>query len=126
MTLRPPMGLKPAVALACLLAGCAYEVRPEQPPLDVGERQRLEARTCWNGALPGWLDDSALAGAARLDRREAQASGANDSFRGATFSPQPPTTPQPGSRVAAILDERRAFQQRCALLRSGGKDFGTP
>ncbi len=116
--------MKPAVALACLLAGCAYEVRPEQPPLDVKERRQAEVRACWNGVLPPWLDEAALSGAARLDRREAQASGVNDSFRGATFSTQPPPMPPTGSRAAALLDERRAFQQRCALLRSGGKDFG--
>ncbi|OFX20848.1 MAG: hypothetical protein A2V77_04540 [Anaeromyxobacter sp. RBG_16_69_14] len=120
------MGSKAALALACLLAGCVYEVRPEQPPHDVGKRRQAEVRACWNGVLPAWLDDSALAGAARLDRREAQASRVNDSFRGATFSSQPPTMPQPGSRVASLLDERRAFQQWCALLRSGGKDLGTP
>jgi hypothetical protein len=124
MDFSPASGLKAAVALACLLTGCVYEVRPEQPPQDVSRRQQAEVRACWNGVLPAWLDDSALGGSARLDRREAQASGVNDSFRGATFSPQPPTTPRPGSRVATLLGERRAFQQRCALLRSGGKDLG--
>lgn len=117
---RPAMNAKPGIAFAVLLSACIAEVRPQQPPLDANERRIAEFDACWQGKLPPWLDDAALAAAARLDHREAQASSANDTFQGVRFSPQPPA-PASGSRVAALAEERRAFQQWCALLRSGGK-----
>jgi hypothetical protein len=98
---------------------------PAEPPLDAQERRRLEVGACWRGVFPAWLDDSALEGAARLDRFEGDASRANDSFRGAQFSTQPPSMGT-GPRVAALLDERRAFLERCALLRSSVKGAATP
>jgi hypothetical protein len=112
-----------ALLLGLLLAACTYEVRPQQAPADVHERHEAEADACWRGDLPPWLDDAALSGAARLDAREAQAARANDSYRGATYTSLPQASGR-GPRVAALLDERRLFQQQCALLRSGGKDFG--
>jgi hypothetical protein len=72
---------------------------------------------CFRRALPAWLDDASLAEAARLDRLEAQASRANDSFHGGVYRSQPPPSAG-GARVPALLEERRAFGERCALLRS--------
>ncbi len=109
--------------LFLLSTACTYQIRPARPPADPGERRQAEADACWRGELPAWLDDAALTGAARIDDDEAQAGRANDSFRGATYAPQPPSA-RPGPHVAALLDERRLFQQRCALLRSGGKSLG--
>jgi hypothetical protein len=112
-----------ALALVTLLTACVLPVRPLRPPTDPKERTRAEAAACSRSTLPVWLDDAAMNAAIELDRRESQASAANDSFRGATFSAQPPTTARPESRVAALLDERRAFQQWCSSVRSPRSDL---
>jgi hypothetical protein len=114
------------LALVAVLTGCILQPRPAQPPADPRERTRAEAAACSRGTLPVWLDETAMRAAIELDRRESQASTANESFRGATFSAQPPATARPESRVAALLDERRAFQHWCASLRSGGSDLARP
>jgi hypothetical protein len=110
--------------LSCLLAGCAHQTRPIQAPRDPRERWEAESDACWRRTMPAWLDDAALAGAARLDQLEGQASRANDSFRGGAFVAQPPP-PAGGPRVAALLEERRVFQEHCAILLSSGKGPGT-
>jgi hypothetical protein len=107
-------------------AGCAYPIRPEQPPADPRERQRAEGAACANQVLPRWLDDGALRAAIELDRREARAGAANDAFRGATFTAQPPPTGRAGARTAALEEERRAFQQWCAGIRAGASGFAKP
>ncbi|HTP26028.1 MAG TPA: hypothetical protein VMK12_10265 [Anaeromyxobacteraceae bacterium] len=103
-------------ALALIFSGCLYEPPLPHPPPEPRERARAEIDACWRGVLPAWIDESALVGAARLDRREAQASTANESFHGATFTAQPPASPS-GPHVTAILGERRAFEEQCALMR---------
>lgn len=102
-----------------LLAACAHEPRPE-PPRDPRKRWEAEVDACFRRAMPAWLDDGALSSAARQDRMEGEASRANDSFRGGAFVSQPPT-PAGGPRVAALLEERRVFQERCRALRASGK-----
>jgi hypothetical protein len=121
------------VAVACAvlaLAGCLTPLRVPGPPSDPGERRRAEGEACRHGALPAWLDDAALSTAAQLDRGEAQASSLNDSFlsdsAGAMARP-PPTSPTSGaaggSHVAAMLAERRNFEDRCQVLRSAGREL---
>jgi hypothetical protein len=87
-------------------------------------RWEAEVDACFRQTMPAWLDDGALAAAARRDQLEAQASRANDSFRGPVFTSQPPP-PAGGPRVAALLEERRLFQEWCTLLRSSGKGAAT-
>ncbi len=87
----------------------------------------MEADACWRGALPAWLDDDALALTSRSERQGSP----NDSFQPSTYAAQPArdaerASSRPSSRVGALLDERRAFEQRCALLKSGGKGMGLP
>ncbi len=121
--------MKPACAFvaALLVTACTYEVRPEQPPAEPLERRRAEVAACSSGTLPRWLDDSALSAAVRTDRREAQASTANESFHGAAYSSQPPASNALAtSRAAALLDERRAFEQWCAGTRAGTNAFVKP
>jgi hypothetical protein len=107
-------------------AGCAYPLRAEQPPTDARERQRAEGAACARQVLPRWLDDDALHAAIELDRREAQAGAANDSFRGATFTAQPPPSGRAGARAAALEEERRSFRQWCAGIRAGASGFAKP
>ena len=115
-----PVGVRVAglAALAFLLA-CAHGTL-EEPPKDARERRQAEMDACYRRALPAWLDDGALASAARLDQLEGDASRANDSFRGGAFTSQPPASRR-GPRVGAILEERRLFLERCAMLRASGK-----
>lgn len=123
------MPWKRCLAFSCLLAGCAaYDLRPAQPPRDLAERRRAEDAACWAGTLPAWLDEDALASAARLDRSEARAGRWNDSFRGPSYTDQPPPTPAPtqGSRVDALWEQRRELQRRCSLLRWDVKRRGGP
>lgn len=108
-----------AMVAIALLAACAHE-RSEEPPKDPRKRWEAEVDACYRRALPAWLDDGALASAARLDQLEGEASRANDSFRGGAFTSQPPAA-RSGPRVAALLAERRVFLERCALLRASGK-----
>jgi hypothetical protein len=115
-----------SAALACVVAACLHQARPPQPPSDARERRRAEVAACTNGKFPVWLDDTAVSASVDVERREAQASAANDSFRGATFSSQPPPTTVSSARVAALVDERRAFQQWCAGLRSTGPTSPLP
>ncbi len=115
--------LKQLATLGCLLAtcvACAHDLRPREPPRDARKRWEAEMDACYRRTLPAWLDDASLAEAARRDRIEAQASRANDGFRGATYTPQPPPSAG-GARVPALLEERTAFQEKCALLRASGK-----
>jgi len=94
---------------------------------DEKERRQAELAACWAGTLPPWLDDQALAEAQRLDRWSSRGINPNDSFRDSTVSAVPaPPLPDPASgsgasRYAAIMDERRAFQERCQVVRSSGK-----
>jgi hypothetical protein len=120
------MKLAPSTALALLVVGCTYEVRPDQPPSDARERRRAEIVACSQGTLPAWLDDNALGAAIRMDRREAQASTANESFHGATFSSQPPAATTGSSRASAMLEDRRIFQQWCAGTHPGPSGFVKP
>jgi hypothetical protein len=114
VSVRP--GSSAALLLSCSLAACAGPSRrPAEPPADPQRRRQLEVEACWARTLPAWLDDTALSRAATLDRQEAEASRANEAFHGATYSSQPLPAVS-GRRVAALMDERRAFQQRCAAL----------
>lgn len=117
------MSLRAAAVLA-VLAGYAHETS-SRAPVDPGERQRAEFAACRSGTLPPWLDDAALAEAARLDRRAGGAMDPNDSYRPGTVAAQPalpPTSPSgAGSRHEAVLSERREFEARCSLLRSAGE-----
>lgn len=116
-----------ALVLSLLVAGCTYAVRPEQPPGDPLERRRAEVAACSHGALPAWLDDTALGAAIRTDQREAQASTTNESFHGAAYTSQPPASRAlTSSRASALLDERRTFEQWCAGVRAGPKGFVKP
>jgi len=112
-------------ALSVIATACVHEVLQLSPPIDARERQRAEAAACWRGSLPYWLDDAALGEAARRDRREGDASRANESFQAGTAmkARQPPPSARPGDagpHASALVEERRDFEQRCALLRSGG------
>jgi hypothetical protein len=118
----------PALGLVCAaLAACVAPLRVPTPPSNQGERRRAEVDACHHGALPAWLDDAALSTAAQVDRGEAQASSLNDSFMtdtaGAMARP-PPALPTSsagaGSRVAAMLGDRREFEERCRAMRSAG------
>jgi hypothetical protein len=115
------------LAALSLLAACAHASAP-RPPADPGERQREELAACHRGALPGWLDDDALAEAQRLDRY-GLAVDPNDSFRTGTMSAQP-ALPQVGargpSRADLVLAERSEFQARCALVKSAGHGAALP
>jgi hypothetical protein len=128
---RARLRLGSLIAASALLgasaaAGCAYPIRPAQPPADPGERQRAEGAACANQVLPRWLDDDALHAVIDLDRREARAGAANDAFRGATFTAPPPPTSRAGPRTAALEEERRAFQRWCAGIRAGAGGFAKP
>lgn len=114
-----------ALAAAALCAGCLAPVRVPSPPGDPAERRRAELGACQQGALPQWLDDAALSTAAQVDRGEAQAGALNDSFLtdSAAAMARPPPGGVGGSRVAAILAERRAFEEQCLALRSAGRDL---
>jgi hypothetical protein len=112
---RPPL-----LALLAALGGCILQPRPVQPPTDPRERAHAEAAACARNTVPAWLDDTAMNAAIEIDRRESRASAANDSFRGATFTAQPPATGRPEPRVAALLEERRAFQVWCSSTRRKG------
>ncbi|HVI74046.1 MAG TPA: hypothetical protein VM683_03580 [Anaeromyxobacteraceae bacterium] len=122
---------RPALTLVCAaLAACVAPLRVPTPPSDRGERRRAEADACRHGALPAWLDDAALSTAAQVDRGEAQASSLNDSFMtdtaGAMARPPPalPTSSaSAGSRAAAMLADRREFEERCQAMRSAGREL---
>ncbi len=119
------MSWKRALCLVSALGACASQLAPRQPPGDLRERRRAEAGACARGVLPAWLDDAALTAAIRLDEREAQASTANESFHGATFSPQPPPAGGTGPRTAAVLRDRQEFQEWCAAIRAA-RERGAP
>lgn len=119
--MRLPRRLAAPVA-ALALGACVHGLSPALPPSapqDARERRRAEVGACANGTLPTWIDDEALSAAMSTDQREASASRANESFHGATFSPQPPVTAQTGPRTRAVLSERQAFQEWCATVRGG-------
>ncbi|HZZ86527.1 MAG TPA: hypothetical protein VFE30_18495 [Anaeromyxobacteraceae bacterium] len=113
------------LAALALSTACVHDVMQVAPPFDGRERQRAEAAACWRSGLPYWMDDAALSDAARLDRREGDASRANESFQAGTamMAAQPPPAPRPsdgGPHTSALLRERDEFQARCRLLRAGG------
>ena len=114
----------PLLPLSLALVACVHAA--PRPPADPHERQRAESAACFAGGWPAWLDDGALADSARADQWGANAINPNDSFRDSTLAAAPPP-PRPraadasgNSRYAAVLEERREFQQRCALLRASG------
>lgn len=117
------------LCIACIaLAACVHD--PGRGPDSARERQRAEAAACFGGTWPAWLDDGALAESSRLDRWGATALNPDDSFRDSTVAAAtpPPARRAPDasatSRYAGILEERREFQQRCALLRASGPGPG--
>lgn len=117
-----------AVAGAWLgVAACLAPLRLPSPPSDAGERRRAELDACRRGALPAWLGDAALSTAAQLDRGEAQAGALNESFLADSASamarPPPATASAAGSRIAAILTERRGFEEECQALRTAGRQL---
>lgn len=117
------MTLKCGVLLACAAAACSrYDVRVPQPPSDRQARMSEEVDACRRNTLPPWLDDGALSAAAGVDAREAQASSANDQFRGALYTSQPPPS-QSGTRTRQVLEERREFETWCTVFRSAGKSL---
>ncbi len=104
-------------ATLLLLAACAHGVAPArlpQPPADPRQRRAAEEAACSAGTYPAWLDDDALNRALDLDRRESQASVANDAFRGGMYVTQPPPPAKPGPHATALEEDRRAFDFTCA------------
>lgn len=112
---------------ALLLGACLTPLRVPSPPSDPAERRRGEVDACRRGALPAWLDDAALSAAAQVDRGESQAGALNDSFLGDSAAvmarPPPASFAGAGSRTAAVLDGRRAFEEQCLALRSAGREL---